>query len=113
MLIKDGNVTMGYSVVREALNVFVAVMLINGDSEPWAEVSRTIKASLVIEVIHILHTVGEIVYTSEFRVKQSCQICGIMIRCHLMTNLSRKVYILMQWSKSKPRVYMVNMEKGE
>ncbi|KAK6230290.1 hypothetical protein QUC31_001808 [Theobroma cacao] len=45
---KYGNVTVGYSVVRQALNATVKVLLINGDDESSAEVYGTIKASQVI-----------------------------------------------------------------
>ncbi|XP_017985379.1 PREDICTED: uncharacterized protein LOC108663967 [Theobroma cacao] len=45
---KYGNVTVGYSVVRQALNATVKVLLINGDNESSAEVYGTIKASQVI-----------------------------------------------------------------
>ncbi|EOY12703.1 Uncharacterized protein TCM_031227 [Theobroma cacao] len=46
---KDGNVTIGYSVVRQALNATVDVLLINGDNESPADVYGTIKASQDLE----------------------------------------------------------------
>ncbi|XP_021287448.1 uncharacterized protein LOC110418946 [Herrania umbratica] len=41
---KNGNVTVGYSVVRQALNATIEVLLINGDKESPADVYGTIKA---------------------------------------------------------------------
>ncbi|KAK6229983.1 hypothetical protein QUC31_002645 [Theobroma cacao] len=43
-----GNVTVGFSVVRQALNATINVLLINGDKESPADVYGTIKASQVI-----------------------------------------------------------------
>ncbi|KAK6229982.1 hypothetical protein QUC31_002644 [Theobroma cacao] len=43
-----GNVTVGFSVVRQALNATIDVLLINGDKESPADVYGTIKASQVI-----------------------------------------------------------------
>ncbi|EOY12706.1 Uncharacterized protein TCM_031232 [Theobroma cacao] len=42
---ENGNVTVGYSVVRQALNATIEVLLINGDNESPADVYGTIKAS--------------------------------------------------------------------
>ncbi|KAK6269843.1 hypothetical protein POUND7_006948 [Theobroma cacao] len=42
---ENGNVTVGYSVVRRALNAAVEVLLINRDNESPADVYGTIKAS--------------------------------------------------------------------
>ncbi|KAK6230443.1 hypothetical protein QUC31_001961 [Theobroma cacao] len=46
---KYGNVTVGYSVVRQALNAIVDVLLINGDKESPADVYGTIKGSQDLE----------------------------------------------------------------
>ncbi|XP_017985378.1 PREDICTED: uncharacterized protein LOC18593551 [Theobroma cacao] len=45
-----GSVTVGYSVIRYALNATVKVVLINGDNKSPADVHGTIKASQVIGV---------------------------------------------------------------
>ncbi|XP_021287443.1 uncharacterized protein LOC110418945 [Herrania umbratica] len=42
---ENGNVTVGYSVIRQALNATIEVLLISGDNESPADVYGTIKAS--------------------------------------------------------------------